>query len=100
MRFYRRWTDNQLACDLGIIEPLNHQGQNFVLAFRQVETGCRWLVGCLNQSLSSLGRECGTTGVRGADGPGQLIGRDNLQQIANGSGFQRVLDQFALFEAG
>ena len=55
MGFDRGWADGQPAGDLRIVQSLNHQGQNFTLALRQVETG-RWrLIGCLDQGLSSLG---------------------------------------------
>jgi hypothetical protein len=37
--------------------------------------------------------------VCGTDDLGKLIGKDILKQIANCSGFQRVLDKFPLFEA-
>jgi hypothetical protein len=38
--------------------------------------------------------------MRSADGPDKFICRDILEQVGNRSGFQRVLDQVPLFEAG
>ena len=98
MGFDRGWTYGQPSGDLRIVQSLDHQGQNFTLALRQVKAG-RWrLIGCLDQGLSGLRRECGAAGVRSADGLHQFIGRDILEQIADRSGFQRVLDQVSLFE--
>ena len=65
-------TDGQPSGDLRIVQPLDHQGQHFTLALRQVKTGRRRLIGCLNQGLRSLRRERGAAGVRSADGPHQV----------------------------
>ena len=99
MGFDRGWTYSQSSGDLRIVQPFDHQAQNFTLALRQVEAGRGRLIGRFNQGLRSLWREGGAAGVRRADGPGKFIGQDIFEQIANRSGFQRILDQFPLLES-
>ena len=41
MGFNCRWTYSQPSGDLRIVQPLDHQSQNFTLALRQVKAG-RW----------------------------------------------------------
>src|SRR3990170_236526 len=91
--------DGQPRGDLRVVQPLDHQGQHYALALRQVEAGLRRLAGGMDQRLGSLGREGGPAGMRGANGLGQLVGRHVLEQITDGSGLERALDQDLFREA-
>jgi hypothetical protein len=52
----------------------------------------------MDQRLGSIGRECGATGIRAMDDLAQFIGRNILEQIADGSSLQRALNRDLLFE--
>ena len=69
MGFDRGWTYGQSSGDLRIVQPLDHQGENFTLALRQVKTG-RWrLIGYLDQGLSGT-----STGPSSRLRPGAVSG--------------------------
>ena len=79
MRFDRGRADGQPPGDLHIVQPLDHQRQNFTFALRQVEAGRRRQIGSLNQRLGSFGGEGCASRMGGADGPNQIIRRDILK---------------------
>ena len=60
----------------------------------------RRLGGRLDEHLSRLRRERGTTRVGPPDRVGELVGRDVLEQVADGPGLERALDQVVLLVAG
>ena len=59
VRFDGGGPDGQPCGDLGVVQPLDHQGQHDPLAPGQVEDGRRGLGGGMDQRLGGLGRECG-----------------------------------------
>lgn len=63
--------DDQTPGDLSIVQALDYQGENFTLAFGQVQAGGWRLVVGFDQALRGLGRERSTSGVgrRGWRGP-------------------------------
>src|SRR5688572_10303360 len=100
MRFDRGWAYGESCSDVLVIQPLDHQSQHFTFALRQVKTR-RWrLIGSLNNTLRGFRGKCGAAGMRRTDGPGKFVRRDILEQIADRSGFQPVLDKLSAFEAG
>ena len=79
MGFDRGWAYGQPSGDLRIVEPFDHQSQNFALTLRQGKTGRGGLIGGLDQRLSGLWRERGAASVGSADGSHQFISRDILE---------------------
>lgn len=88
MRFDCGRTYSQSCGNLSIIQALDHQGQDFALAFRQVKTGRQRLIGIIDECLCGLCGKRGTAGMRRANSSNQIVSRDILKQVADGACFK------------
>ncbi len=92
--------DHQPLGDLGVAQPLDHQGQHLPLPLGQVVAGFGRLGGGLDQRLRRFWSQRGPASMGRPDGIGQFVGRDVLQQVADSACLQGSLHQFLLLEAG
>src|SRR5438094_4680065 len=88
VELYRRAANDQPLRNLRVVQTLDHKPQDFTLAGTQVLSGRLRPRYPRDQRLRGLRRKGRLTTMGCANGSGELIGADVLQQITERSGLQ------------
>src|ERR1700730_2353441 len=85
-----RAADDESLGDLGVVQPLHYEGQDFALAWAEIVAAWLRLRGALNERLCCLGRKRRLSCPRGADRSRKLIDANVFEQITQRTCLQHV----------